>query len=652
MMTDLTQDPVETGREALSRHAWSEAFAALSHPDATPSLTADDLAGLGNAAWWCGQLDRAISAREAAYARYRSEDRTGPAGLVAIALTKDYFSKGAATVGRAWLARAERLLENDQGSHEHAYLLRMKSVISYEGQHDYETALDYASQTLDAAARLGDQDLTAMALLDKGRALVSLGRVDEGMELLEEAAVGALGGDLEPFATSVVFCNTISVCRHIADYGRAGDWSEAAKRWCQRQEIAGFPGMCRVYRAELMRLRGDWTEAEDEARKACEELRDFSVGYAAAAFYEVGEVRLRIGDLEGAEEAFSTAHELGLDPQPGLARLWLQRGETTAATTAIARALAEDIPDLDRARLLPAQVEIAITFGDLDAARSAAGELRSIATKFSTPALEARAVDAEGRVALAAGDGAAAVKHLRKARSLWQQLDTPYEVASTRMVLADAYRTLADEEQALLELKAACATFEKLGALPDQQRATALMGERAPRRGTDSARVVRTFMFTDILNSTPLVEAIGDEAWTDLVRWHDQVLRSSFAEHRGQEVDHAGDGFFVAFESGEEAINCAVEIQRALKSHRKDHGFAPQVRIGIHRADASESGDSYRGKGVHAAARIAAAATGGQIICSVESVPQDVLRVPLTEPRDLSLKGLESPVQVVDVDWD
>ena len=162
---------------------------------------------------------------------------------------------------------------------------------------------------------------------------------------------------------------------------------------------------------------------------------------------------------------------------------------------------------------------------------------------------------------------------------------------------------------------------------------------------------MKTFMFTDIVDSTPLVDAIGDEAWTDLVRWHDQVLRSSFAENRGQEVDNAGDGFFVAFESGQEAINCAVEIQRALKNHRRDHGFAPRVRIGIHRADASESGASYRGKGVHAAARIAAAATGGQIICSVESVPQDP-RVPLTGPRDLSLKGLESPVQVVEIDWD
>jgi class 3 adenylate cyclase len=568
-----------------------------------------------------------------------------------MALAKDYFSKGAATVGRAWVARAERLLESDQDSLEHAYLLRLQAVLSYEGRHDYETALDYASQALDAATRYRDQDLMAMSLLDKGRALVSLGRVDEGMEHLEEAAVGALGGDLQPYATSVVFCNTISVCRHIADYGRAGDWSEAAKRWCQRQEIAGFPGMCRVYRAEIMRLRGDWTEAEVEARKACEELRDFSVEYAAAAFYEVGEVRLRVGDLEAADEAFSAAHELGLDPQPGLSRLWLQRGETSAAFASIARALAEDPPELDRARLLPAQVEIAIAAGDLDSARSAAEELRSIAVKFSTPALEARAVDAEGRVALEAGDGAAAVTLLRKARSLWQQLDAPYEVASTRMVLADAYRTLADEEQALLELKAACTVFEKLGALPDQQRATALMGERAPRRGADQEHVVKTFMFTDIVDSTPLVDAIGDEAWTDLVRWHDQVLRSSFAENRGQEVDNAGDGFFVAFESGQEAINCAVEIQRALKNHRRDHGFAPRVRIGIHRADASESGASYRGKGVHAAARIAAAATGGQIICSVESVPQD-LRVPLTGPRDLSLKGLESPVQVVEIDWD
>lgn len=650
-MTNAIGDRVEAGRAALARYAWLEAYEALSHPDAAASLTSTDLEGLGDAAWWCGQLQRSISAREEAYRRYLEEGEPARAGMVAMDLAKDYFAKGTATVGRAWITRAERLLASQPDTVEHAYLTRMKAVLNYEGSHDYEAALELASQALEAATRHQDQDLMAMSLLDQGRSLIALGRVDEGMSLLEEAAVGALGGELGPYATSVVFCNTISVCQHMADYGRAGDWSDAAKRWCQRQDIAGFPGMCRVYRAEIMRLRGHWAEAELEARKACEELRDFSVAYAAGAFYEVGEIRLRVGDLAAAEDAFANAHELGRDPQPGLARLWLERGDVNAAMTSLERSLAEDLPDLDRARLLPTQVEAAIAAEEPEVARRAAQELERLASTFSTAALEARALDAAGQVALASGDGETAAKKLRLARTVWQKVDAPYEMACTRVLLGQAHRTLGQEEEALLELKAACATFDKLGALPDQRRANELMGERGTRGSQrTAAQVKKTFMFTDVVNSTPLVEAIGDEAWADLVRWHDEVLRSSFADHHGREIDHAGDGFFVAFDSVNAAVECAVHIQRVLKKHRREHGFAPRVRIGIHHADATETGSSYRGKGVHAAARIAATAEGDQIIGSAETL-QDGQRFPVSAPRTVSLKGIEHPVQVVEVDW-
>ena len=127
-------------------------------------------------------------------------------------------------------------------------------------------------------------------------------------------------------------------------------------------------------------------------------------------------------------------------------------------------------------------------------------------------------------------------------------------------------------------------------------------------------------MFTDIVKSTNLVEAIGDEAWGDLLQWHDQTLRSLFANHGGAEIDHAGDGFFVAFEQPASAIECAVAIQRTLADHRRAHGFSPQVRIGLHTAKATRRGINYRGKGVHEAARIAALAEAGEILASQETL--------------------------------
>ncbi len=158
-------------------------------------------------------------------------------------------------------------------------------------------------------------------------------------------------------------------------------------------------------------------------------------------------------------------------------------------------------------------------------------------------------------------------------------------------------------------------------------------------------------MFTDIVRSTNVVEAIGDEAWTALVSWHDKALRGLFAAHRGEEVDHAGDGFFVAFADPASAVECAVAIQRRLAEHRREHGFAPQVRIGVHATEATRHGAGYKGRGVHEAARIAALAAGDEIIASRETV--DGMRPPpaVSNPRSVELKGLPAPVDVCFVEW-
>jgi class 3 adenylate cyclase len=123
-------------------------------------------------------------------------------------------------------------------------------------------------------------------------------------------------------------------------------------------------------------------------------------------------------------------------------------------------------------------------------------------------------------------------------------------------------------------------------------------------------------MFTDIEKSTNLVEAMGDEAWDALLKWHNETLRAIFASHHGTEVVSTGDGFFVDFETPDAALACAVAIQRDLAEHRRAHGFAPQVRIGVHTSDATQVGTNFTGKGVHEAARIAGLAQGGEILAS------------------------------------
>jgi class 3 adenylate cyclase len=199
------------------------------------------------------------------------------------------------------------------------------------------------------------------------------------------------------------------------------------------------------------------------------------------------------------------------------------------------------------------------------------------------------------------------------------------------------------EDELLHEAVFACPTAaiwieEVTELLPWQLR-----GKSEPNR-----RVLKTFMFTDVVGSTNLVEALGDEAWDTLLRWHDTTLREVFTAHEGKEVSTTGDGFFVGFDSPELAVAAAIAIQRRLAEHRVRNGFAPQVRIGLHATDANVVGSNYRGKGVHEASRIAALAKGGEIIASVATVG-DTFRT--SQVRSEMLKGLSEPIEVVTVDW-
>ena len=182
-----------------------------------------------------------------------------------------------------------------------------------------------------------------------------------------------------------------------------------------------------------------------------------------------------------------------------------------------------------------------------------------------------------------------------------------------------------------------------------------MLGERSTWRsgsgiGERRPGPIRTFLFTDIVGSTSLMGVIGDEAWDDLRRWHDQTLRASFVEHGGEEIDHAGDGFFVAFPDTASALASAVEIQRRLVEHRRAHGFAPQVRIGLHATAATHDGDDYTGLGVHTAARISSLAGAGEILASVETIGE-VPDLRTSEVRAAHLKGIAEPVDVVAVEW-
>src|SRR6185369_10185393 len=198
----------------------------------------------------------------------------------------------------------------------------------------------------------------------------------------------------------------------------------------------GFPGICRVHRAEVLALRGALARAEQEARLAHEELVRLDMrSVIGDSIYEIGDIRLRMGDLPAAEDAFRQAHQLGRTPEPGMSLIRMREGNAAAANSALARALEQEHSRPGRARLLPAQVEAAVAAGDLANARTAATELEELAHSFDSPALKASAASGRGALLLAEGDVAGAEIQLRRALQLWQEVDAPYEGAHARVQL-------------------------------------------------------------------------------------------------------------------------------------------------------------------------------------------------------------------------
>jgi len=647
-MSDIvTVDPLEAGRLAFERRAWQEAYRLLKEADGDDRLSAEDLEALAKSAWWIGHAGESISLFERAYAAYLQRGDRAQGAFIALILRRDYNAKLATSVAHAWLQRAEHLLDGQPESVAHGYLALAHGELAFSrGELDH--ALSHYDRAVEISSRFGDPDLPVWAAMRRGEAFANAGKLEEAWPLMEGAAAAAVGGELGAHTTGAVFCNVMAACRESADYRRGSEWAEVAKRWCERQEISGFPGICRVHRAEFMRLTGAWAEAEAEVRRACDELREFHPGIAGAAFHELGEVRLRVGDFAGAEEAFEQARALGEEAQPGRAMLLLAQGNADAAAASIRGSLEELTWNrLARARLLPAQASIARARGDAGTAAAAAAELAAIAEDFGTAAIRAAAAEAAGVAALLRDEPGEAAARFRESRRLWREIDAPFEAGIASGLLGEALTAAGDPESAKLELESARSTFERLGAMPDLTRTDALLAGfgRPP-----AARAVRTFMFTDIVGSTALVEAIGDEEWHDLLHWHDEALRHCFAENAGEEVDHTGDGFFVAFPDARVALECAASIQQKLAAHRRDHGFAPRVRIGLHAAEATRVGGDYEGAGVHAAARIGALAEGAEILATVETV-DGVTGLALGEPREVSLKGFAKPVRVVPVDW-
>jgi len=489
-----TAEHLTRARDAFRRHAWTEAYRLFVAAGRGESLGPDDLERLATAAYLTGRDAKSTDAWALAHQGYLGRGAADGAARCAFWLAFALMHLGERARASGWIARGRELLATaSRECVEEGYLL-LPIALQRLLASDPAGAYGLFCRADEIGHRFRDRDLIALALHSRGRVLIRMGEVQNGIRLLDEAMVGVEAGELSPLVVGDVYCSVIEGCLEVFDLRRAQEWTAALTRWCEAQpDLVPYRGQCLVRRAELLQLHGAWPEAVEVARQACDRLLHPSIQPASgAAFYVRGELHRLRGEVPEADDAYRQANRYGRKPQPGLALLRLAQGQTESAVTAIRLAVDDAHAIETRLQLLPAYVEVMVAAGDIEAARVAASELSKAAGDLDAPALNAVAAQAHGSVLLAATDARAALPVLRQAWTAWQEVGATYDAARVRVLIGLASRDLGDLDAAEMEFDAARWVFERLGARPALSRVEGFSRAVRPRAaGGLSAREIQ-----------------------------------------------------------------------------------------------------------------------------------------------------------------
>lgn len=456
---------LDLARQAYENNEWDKAITGFAQADRDEGLQAEDLERWSNAAQFAGLPHEAVAPLERAVATHAMRGDRAGAARAALGLAQIQFDRREIAVAQGWHRRAGTYLDGSLESREHGLYEWLACRLAL-GANNYDSSVKHGEAAREIGRRLADPDVEALGLLYLGEAWLADGEYERGLAAVDEAATLIVSGDVSPWFAGLVFCGVIWVCLTRCDWGRAGQWAEQFARWCERHPASSYPGLCRMHLAEVLTVRGDLIEAEQEASGACSMLSMNAPWAEGDAYRVLGEIQLARGDLDAAEGAFRRAYELGWEPQPGYALLQVARGNTDAALRSLERALLGEnwINRHRRGQLLAHLVIVAAVAGHQEAARTALEELDQHPELWSTPALSALLCQAWGEVALMEGHTEEGIASLREALDAWREIGAPLNVGSLRLRLAEVFIADGDAQAADLELSAAAAVFRKMGA--------------------------------------------------------------------------------------------------------------------------------------------------------------------------------------------
>jgi DNA-binding CsgD family transcriptional regulator len=467
------------GERALRAGDWvvaRDSFRAALQHEETPEARN----GLGQALWWLGATRESMDARERAYVAFRHRHDPAQAAIVALGLAVHYRANlGNAAASAGWLARAARLIGEFDLTELRGWLLLMRA-----GDADPVTRETLARAARQFGSRSNDLDLELCAIAEIGSALVSQGRVKEGLPLLDEAMAGSLGGEGGSFDT-VVFtsCNMIGSCARSAEFPRAVEWIRAADRFTSRYGCPFLFVFCRTLYGGVLIATGDWVQAEEELQIAVAESAQSQTQVHTDALATLAQLRLVQGRLDEAERLLAGIEEQALAV---VAAIHLARGRPAAAAAAATRAIHGGRADeLECALLTELVGEAEIAQGE---AAAAAARGRDLVEAGS--AVDSRAIRARGERLVGHADGS--LRHLGAAVSEFTRLGMPYDAARARLMLAETASSV-QREVAVAEARAALSVFEGLGAGRDANATAALLrglGVKAARSGPKNVGVL------------------------------------------------------------------------------------------------------------------------------------------------------------------